>query len=174
LVCPKATRLCNISFTPSFGANVPPKPPPSVAALSLPGSISRPISPFGKSPVPNPIAEYISFALGILLVAIVAMLGYRAWKTSRVSPEELERQRRAQLVANGKMGDATLVDFRDNNLFYSYFVRGVEYTASQEVASLAGRVPEDLSAAGPVAVKYDPRNPANSIVVAEQWSGLRK
>jgi hypothetical protein len=22
-------------------------------------------------------------------------------------------------------------------------------------------------------VKYDPRNPANSIVLAEQWSGLR-
>ena len=26
---------------------------------------------------------------------------------------------------------------------------------------------------GPVAVRYDARNPANSIVVAEHWSGLR-
>ena len=24
-----------------------------------------------------------------------------------------------------------------------------------------------------MSVKYDPRNPANSIVVAEEWSGLR-
>ena len=31
----------------------------------------------------------------------------------------------------------------------------------------------DISAAAPVSVKYDPRNPANSIVLAEQWSGLR-
>jgi hypothetical protein len=27
---------------------------------------------------------------------------------------------------------------------------------------------------GPVSVKYDPRNPANSIVISEQWNGLRK
>jgi hypothetical protein len=123
-----------------------------------------------------PIApvEYISLALGALLVAIVAALGYRAWKLSRVTPEERERRRRAVLAATGKMGDATLVEFRDNNLFYSYFVRGVEYTASQEVSALADRLPDDLSNVGAVSVKYDPRNPANSIVVAEQWSGLRK
>jgi hypothetical protein len=123
-----------------------------------------------------PIApvEYISLALGALLVAIVAALGYRAWKASRVTPEERERRRRAVLAATGKMGDAMLVEFRDNNLFYSYLVRGVEYTASQEVSSLTDRLPDDLSSVGSVSVKYDPRNPANSIVVAEQWSGLRK
>jgi hypothetical protein len=71
------------------------------------------------------------------------------------------------------MGDATLVEFRDNNLFYSYLVRGVEYTASQEVSALLDRLPDDLSSVGAVSVKYDPRNPANSIVVAEKWSGLR-
>jgi hypothetical protein len=31
----------------------------------------------------------------------------------------------------------------------------------------------DLSTIGPVSVKYDARNPANSIVLAENWSGLR-
>ncbi len=101
------------------------------------------------------------------------MLGYRAWKASRVTPDERERRRRALLAAAGKMGDAMLVEFRDNNLFYSYLVRGVEYTACQEVSSLADRLPGDLSTVGSVSVKYDPRNPANSIVVAEQWSGLR-
>ena len=34
-------------------------------------------------------------------------------------------------------------------------------------------LPHDYSEVGPVSVKYDPRNPANSILVAEQWSGLR-
>jgi hypothetical protein len=124
--------------------------------------------------LPNAPVEYISLALSALLVAIVAALGYRAWKTSRVTPEERERRRRSVLAATGKMGDAMLVEFRDNNLFYSYFVRGVEYTASQEVSSLTDRLPDDLSSVGAVSVKYDPRNPANSIVVAEQWSGLRK
>jgi len=119
-------------------------------------------------------AEYVSLVLGALLVVIAAALGYRAWRTSRVTPEDRERQRRAVLAASGKMGDATLVEFRDNNLFYSYLVRGVEYTACQDVSSLQDRIPGTLSVESPVSVKYDPRNPANSIVVAEQWSGLRK
>lgn len=119
-------------------------------------------------------AEYVSLVLGALLVVIAAALGYRAWKISRVTPEDRERQRRAVLAASGKMGDATLVEFRDNNLFYSYLVRGVEYTACQDVSSLQDRIPGSLSVESPVSVKYDPRNPANSIVVAEQWSGLRK
>jgi hypothetical protein len=119
-------------------------------------------------------AEYVSLALGAVLVAITAALGYRAWKLSRVTPEERERQRRAYLATSGKMGDAMLVEFRDSNLFYSYLVRGVEYTASQDVSSLRERIPASLSIESPVSVKYDARNPANSIVLAEQWSGLRK
>jgi hypothetical protein len=118
--------------------------------------------------------EYVSFVLGFLLIAIAATLGYRAWKASQVTPEERERRRRSYLAASGKMGDASLVEFRENNLFYSYLVRGVEYTASQEVSSLMDRLPDDLSHAGAISVKYDPRNPANSIVVSEQWTGLRK
>jgi hypothetical protein len=121
----------------------------------------------------NAPVEYTSLVLCALLVAIVAALGYRAWKASRITPAEYERRRRAELALSGKMGDATLVEYRDNNLFYSYSVRGVEYTASQEVSSLRALLPEDISVAGAVSVKYDPRNPANSIVVAEQWSGLR-
>jgi hypothetical protein len=62
---------------------------------------------------------------------------------------------------------------RESLLFYSYEVRGVEYTASQDVAHLKDFVPNELSVNGPVSIKYDARNPANSIVVAEQWSGLR-
>jgi hypothetical protein len=119
-------------------------------------------------------AEYISLALGAVLIAIVALLGYRAWKASRVTPEERERRRRAALAVSGKMGDATLVEFRDQNLFYSYLVRAVEYTACQDVSSLRDQIPAGLSIESPVSLKYDARNPANSIVVSEQWSGLRK
>jgi len=104
---------------------------------------------------------------------LVALIGYRAWQQTRISPEERERQRRAQLVGHGKMADATLVDIRDELLFYSYDVRGVDYTASQDISTLRQYIPSDLSSLLPVSVKYDPRNPANSIVVSEEWSGLR-
>lgn len=118
-------------------------------------------------------AETLTLALAGVLVILVGLLGYRAWKESRVSPQERERRRCAELVAHGKMGDATLVEVRDSLLFYSYAVRGVEYTASQDVALWRNYLPKEFSVSGPVAVRYDARNPANSIVVAEQWSGLR-
>jgi len=118
-------------------------------------------------------AEVLTLALAGVLVILGGLLGYRAWKESRVSPEEREGRRRAALVAHGKMGDATLVEVRDNLLFYSYDVRGVGYTASQDVAQLRSYLPVEFSVSGPIAVRYDARNPANSIVVSEQWSGLR-
>lgn len=111
--------------------------------------------------------------LGVLLV-LLAVIGVRAWRRSRISPDEKERRRRVALVAIGKMGDANLLDVHDNLLVYSYAVRGVEYTASQDISRLRQFLPAGLtSIAGPVVVKYDARNPANSIVVAEEWSGLR-
>jgi hypothetical protein len=118
-------------------------------------------------------ADAVTLALAVVLVVLLALIAYRAWKTSRISPEERERQRRALLVASGKMGDATLVEFRDNLLFYSYDVRGVEYTASQDISTLQDHMPAELAVEGAICVRYDPRNPANSIVLAENWSGLR-
>jgi hypothetical protein len=118
-------------------------------------------------------ADTVTIALAGVLVVLVAIIGYRAWTHSRVTPEERERMRRAMLVAQGKMGDAMLVDIRDDLLFYSYDVRGVEYTASQDVSKLKQQIPDDLSTVVSLSVKYDARNPANSIVVAEAWSGIR-
>jgi hypothetical protein len=117
--------------------------------------------------------QTVTLAVAALLAVLGIVIGYRAWKASRVTPEERERRRRAALVQAGKLADATLVEVREDLYFYTYDVRGVEYTASQDVSALRERVPQDLSAVGVVAVKYDPRNPANSIIVAEEWNGLR-
>jgi len=117
-------------------------------------------------------ADGVTLALAGVLVVLVAIIGYRAWLASRVSPEERERQRRAGLVAHGKMGDATLTEVREDHVFYAYLVRGVEYTASQDVSLLKQYMPPDLSLLAAVSVRYDPRNPANSIVLAEKWTGL--
>ena len=65
-----------------------------------------------------------------------------------------------------------MADVRDDCLIYAYVVRGVEYTASQDVAALKEKVPPDLSQLAAVSVRYDARNPANSIVVSENWTGL--
>ena len=115
----------------------------------------------------------VAFALAGVAVALGAMVGYRAWQRARVTPEERERRRRAVLVGRGKIADATLVEIREDVLFYSYVVRGVEYTASQDISALKARMPSELGlGVGSVSVKFDARIPANSIVLAEDWSGL--
>jgi len=112
-------------------------------------------------------------SLSVAAIALLAVIGFRAWKASRVTAEERERRRRALLVARGTMADAVLVDVRDDLLFFTYAVRGVEYTASQDISILKTLVPVDLASVLAVAVKFLPKNPANSIVVAEDWTGLR-
>ena len=72
------------------------------------------------------------------------------------------------------MGDATIIDVRDCILFYSYEVRGVAYTTSQDASELKNLLPAETSTlVGPTALKYSSNNPANSIVICEEWSGLR-
>ena len=117
-------------------------------------------------------AEEITAALLGVLVILLVILGVRAWLRSRVSPDENERRRRAMLYAAGKTADANLLDIQEGMLVYSYDVRGVEYTAWQDVSKLQQFLPGDLASLGHIAVRYDPRNPANSMVLAEQWSGL--
>jgi hypothetical protein len=129
----------------------------------MPGSLAWPPS----------AVEAASLSLAFVAVTAVVTVGVRRWRAARVTPAERERRRRAMLVARGKMGDAVLVEVREDLIFFSYSVRGVEYTASQDVSALRERVPRNLSALIAVGVKYLPQNPANSIVVAENWSGLR-
>ena len=121
---------------------------------------------------PFAAARVVTVALAVLLAILLGIIGWRAWQRSRVTPEERERRRREWLAASGKMGDAVLVEIQEDLIFYSYAVRGVEYTASQDISRVACRAPVDLSQVRTLSVKYDPKNPANSIVVAEAWSGL--
>jgi len=64
-------------------------------------------------------AQQVIFVLAGILVVLAGIIGYRSWLKSRVPPEERERQRRIALVAHGKMGDATLVEIREDHLFYA-------------------------------------------------------
>jgi hypothetical protein len=92
-----------------------------------------------------------------------------------VSAEELERQRRLLVNQRGRIGDGLISDIHDGTIYFSYSIHGVDYQATQSVASLGDLIPaEPQRIIGPVMLKYLPRNPANSIVVCETWSGLRK
>jgi hypothetical protein len=121
--------------------------------------------------------ETVGIAAGVAGTAAVAVAyAIRRHLRGRPSPEALERARRAVLHRDGKMGDGEIVDVDTDvsSIVFSYSVAGVIYTASQDVSALKTLLPlEMMTMVGPVSVKFDPRNPANSMVLCEEWSGLR-
>jgi hypothetical protein len=93
---------------------------------------------------------------------------------SRLTPEKRERRRRLDLHLNGRVGDALLTEFHEDTLYYTYDVRGVHYTASQDITDMRDQLPDDTERlGGMVTIKYSGQNPANSILICEEWSGLR-
>jgi hypothetical protein len=104
-------------------------------------------------------------------VALLAM-----WRAvcSRLTPERREQRRRFDINLNGRLGDALLTECHENTLYYTYEVRGVHYTASQDISALREQLPDAPERlGGMVNMKYAAQNPANSILVCEEWSGLR-
>ena len=112
-------------------------------------------------------------------------------------PEEMERQRRMHLNRVGRIVEGHIVELlevaaapaasrgfarrkasNDNRqrqlVCYSYSISGVSYETAQDVTSLQASASLGRITAGqPASVKYDPSNPSNSILVADNWSGVR-
>ncbi len=119
-----------------------------------------------------PPARFLWSAAGLLCVASAAALV--AARRLRISPEERERRRRELINREGRLADGAITDIDGTVIFYTYVVRGVEYSATQDISGISASLPADPAGLpGPVTLKYLPRNPANSIVVCESWSGLR-
>lgn len=115
--------------------------------------------------------QYIAVLTVALATLGAALLFYRR---RHPTPDELERRRRLDVNTRGRMRDAVVIDVHGTVLQYTYEVSGVAYTATQDLRGLAG-VPEDPARLlGVGTVKYLPKHPANSIMVCETWSGLRK
>jgi hypothetical protein len=58
-------------------------------------------------------------------------------------------------------------------LYYTYSISGVTYETAQDITGLEERLHMKRAAVGQTAsVKYDPSNPSNSILLADDWSGL--
>ena len=113
--------------------------------------------------------------------------------------DQLERQRRAYLNRVGRIVEGQVVDVSDQSaaaappevnavakatvalcanaapkmLYYSYSISGVTYETAQDVTGLEEQAHLGRVVAGQHAsVKYDPSNPSNSILLADDWSGL--
>ncbi len=141
----------------------------------------------------------VVLAVGGAVIAALAMIVY-AFFGPAVDPEEEERKRRLHLNQIGRITEGQIVDLIEHppelkaarkGLFgasahpltdmrprhlvsYSYLISGVTYHTAQDITGLESQVRlERLVAGQPASIKYDASNPSDSILVADDWSGLR-
>jgi hypothetical protein len=123
-------------------------------------------------------------AIGLGLVVALIVVG--AWLVlhKRPTAEEVERARRFFLSQSGRLVDGMLLDLCEveatdgrtlTMLLFSYRIAGVDYESSQDITDIRGVVdPARIRAGFPCSVRYQPGNPYNSIIISEEWSGLRE
>jgi hypothetical protein len=116
----------------------------------------------------------VSLIVGAVSLPIVAAGIFIVLRIRR-KPKDKEKHRRLEVNSNGRLGDATITDINDDAIFYEYSVRGLTYTASQDISKLRELIPADSYRliGRPASLKYSSQNPANSILLCEEWSGLR-
>jgi len=128
-------------------------------------------------------------AAGLFVLAVLAILAVLLVFRKRPTPDELERRRRHFLTQSGRLVDGMLLDIFEiesvpqskrepvrtlTMLLYSYHIGGVDYECSQDITCMSDVVdPAQVRAGFPCSARYQPGNPQNSIVVTEEWSGLR-
>ena len=127
------------------------------------------------------------------------MIAYAFFRPT-VDPEEAERKRRLHLNQVGRIAEGQVVELAEHEavpppasrgifgskpqvavnararqlVSYSYAISGVTYHTAQDITGLESQVRlERLVAGQPASIKYDPSNPVDSILVADDWSGLR-
>ena len=132
-------------------------------------------------------------------VAALAMIAYAFFRPAE-PPENVERKRRLHLNQIGRIAEGQIVelaehppesqgsskgvfgsrarpvpDSRPRHLVsYSYAISGVTYHTAQDITGLESQIRfERLVTGQPASIKYDPANPSDSILVADDWSGLR-
>src|SRR3984957_14469009 len=132
-------------------------------------------------------------------LAALALIAY-AFARPAADPEAEERKRRLHLNLIGRIAEGQVVELaqhpalpveKRSGLFgarsqpltddrprslvsYSYSISGVTYHTAQDITGLESQVKfERLVTGQPASIKYDPANPTHSIIVADDWSGLR-
>ena len=127
----------------------------------------------------NPFRLFLVFAGGGAALAWGAAVWIRA---HRKSAEQIERERRQRLCQFGRICDGNVIDVQEVEandgttqfIVYNYEIGGVSYHASQDITHLRQFVDVNSCKLGlPTSVRYNPQNPGDSIVIAEDWKGLR-
>ena len=127
------------------------------------------------------------------VVALIAAVAY-AFLQRPEDPDAAERKRRLHLNQIGRIAEGQVVEVVDHLpepqkkrgarplstgggrkfVWYSYSISGVTYQTAQDITGLDSQVRFERLVAGQLAsIKYDPSNPSDSILVADDWSGLR-
>ncbi|HXW54412.1 MAG TPA: hypothetical protein VEJ67_01595 [Candidatus Cybelea sp.] len=136
------------------------------------------------------------------LIVLAGAGAYFLFKKQPENADELERERRAYLNRIGRIVEGHILEFVDRPdavgdagqapkrpalgkrpaaqrngmkklLFYTYSISGVTYETAQDVTGLEEQAHLKRIAVGQAAsVKYDPANPSNSILLADDWSGI--
>lgn len=140
--------------------------------------------------------------IGAIALLLIVGGAVAWWRRRPRDPEDEERQRRARVNQVGRIVEGYVLEifevplevttsttrftaFRrkpagqpggDGNrklVRYSYSISGVTYEAAQDITDLEERACLGRLVNGQhVSVKYEPANPSNSILVADDWSGL--
>ena len=153
---------------------------------------------FSLIPSHLPLALRDPRIIATLSVGAATLIGVAIYAFTRKRPtaEEIERERRDLLARTGRITDGTIMDTMTTEgstqaisapepsyepcastpapqiIVYNYRIAGVTYECAQDVTTLADHV-RGVRSDLPIQVRYAPHNPANSIVVAESWNGLR-
>jgi hypothetical protein len=139
-------------------------------------------------------------AVGIAVVTAIGI--FFMFRRKPEDPVEVERSRRAYVNRIGRIVEGHVVEIADQALaaasangngklagafkrapvvadgprkllYYSYAISGVTYETAQDITGLEERAHLSRVASGQTAsVKYDPSNPSNSILLADDWCGL--
>lgn len=137
---------------------------------------------------------------GLAVLAIIGLIFWLRRKPE--DSGEMERQRRAYLNRVGRIVEGQVLEIAEHArdasdtgaapkgifgknragaapngtqklIHYTYSISGVTYETAQDITGLEERLLLTRAAAGQTAsVKYDPSNPSNSILLADDWSGL--
>jgi Protein of unknown function (DUF3592) len=143
--------------------------------------------------------HYLPFVgIGFAILVVALFILYKR----EPDPDEIERERRVYLNRIGRIVEGQILEIEDKKLeprpepkrglfgrkksgaggtpsvatmllHYTYSISGVTYETAQDITGIEQTVCLKHAVIGQAAsVKYDPSNPSNSILVAEDWSGL--
>jgi hypothetical protein len=146
------------------------------------------------------VENWRELAMGAGFFALAAVGIFLMWRRRPQDPDEAERKRRSYLNRVGRIVEGQILEIvdqppetdtsrglfrkrRSSNadhgtgtrkmLFYTYSISGVTYETAQDITGLEERAClAGMIAGQSTSVKYDPSNPSNSILVADDWSGI--